>query len=326
MVNDLRSLRLESPRRVDVPIVAGLALALLVFGVTRPALTFDNLFLVGDETFSVVSGIWSFATSGNILLALLLFGFSVAFPAIKLGGILVLWFVPTREPTRVEIVDWLELLGKWSLLDAFVIAVLVGTVQLGLLSQAAALPGAYVYLASILLSLVAILLLSAIVRSRRRQPRRPFTRRGLWLTVPAAVLYGAGLSLPLLDVEKGFFWGNRYSLLRGVGQLLQRGDWVLGSTLLLFVVVLPTLRLLALFVLRLVRPQHAKWRERLLLLDGLSMLDVFVLALLVVFTKLDALASPTPLAGMWLLVAAAAVSVLDSVLLHRGARWRPARG
>jgi paraquat-inducible protein A len=241
------------------------------------------------------------------------------FPAVKLGGILVVWFVRVRAETRLEVVEWLELLGKWSLLDAFVITVIVGTVQLGLLSEAAARPVAYVYLAANLLSLVATFLLRSLVHEDRGRRRR-LGRKGLWLTVPAALLYGAGLSLPLLDVEKGWFWDNRYSLLQGIGALLDGGDWVLGGALLLFVVVLPTARLLALFVLRLVRSRDATWQERLVLLDRLSMLDVFVLALLVVFTKLDALATPTPLAGMWLLVGAAALTLLDSLLLHRSLR------
>jgi hypothetical protein len=47
---------------------------------------------------------------------------------------------------------------------------------------------------------------------------------------------------------------------------------------------------------------------------------VFVVALLVVFTKLGSLATPTPLIGMWLLIASAVITAVDSLVMHRG--WR----
>lgn len=311
------TLRARHPRRFDVPLVAATALGALLTGIWLPALVFDNLF--GDDTFSVLSGIWGFFESGNLLLALLLFGFSVLFPIAKLIGILVLWFVPVPPAARRAAVDWLEVLGKWSLLDAFVISVVIGTVQLGWLSEARAEPGAYVYLAAILLSLVATLLLRSAV-GEPRGSASAFSRGGMLVTVPAAVLYGAGLSLPLLDVEKGWFWGHRYSLLRGIRELLAGGEWLLGLALAVFVVVLPSLRLLALCVLRAVRSADPRWRRLLAAVDRWSMLDVFALALLVVFTKLGSLATPKPLVGMWLLVTAAFLSAVDSVWVRRARR------
>ncbi|MCK5940955.1 MAG: paraquat-inducible protein A [Planctomycetes bacterium] len=314
-----RTLRRERPGRLDVPVTAGLASALLLVGVTLPAMTFDNL--VGDDTFSVLSGIWGFVTSGNLLLALLLFGFSVLFPAVKLGAILALWFVPMSRATRREVVEWLEVLGKWSLLDAFVIAVLIGTVQLGILSVAVAEPGVYVYLAAIVLSLVATFLLRPLVFDDDEAGERGATSRlALLLTMPAAVCYGLGMSLPLLSVEKGWWWENRFSLLEGIAQLLRDGDHVLAYTLVLFVVALPTLRFVGLIALRVVRPADARWTRWLRVLDRWSMAEVFVLALLVVLTKLGSLATPEPLAGMWLLLASAGLTAVDSFVLHRRGR------
>ncbi len=315
MPGQTSSLRQQSPRRVDVPITAAAGFVLLAVGVTVPALRFDNLF--GDETFSVLSGIWGFVTSGNILLAVLLFGFSVLFPAVKLGAILALWFWPMRSANRREVVGWLELLGKWSLLDAFVIAVIVGAVQLGMLSEAVACPGVYLYLGAILLSLIATLLLRPLVRIDAGESPRAMRRKGLVLTVPAAVLYGAGLSLPLLDVEKGWFWSNRFSLLEAIGELFTAGDWGLAAAMLAFVVVLPTVRFLLMIVLRLLRSEDSPYTRALGVIDRLSMGEVFVVALLVVFTKLGSLATPIPLAGMWLLIASAAITAVDSILLHR---------
>ncbi|MCA8948186.1 MAG: paraquat-inducible protein A [Planctomycetes bacterium] len=316
MADRAQSLSRERPRRIDVPAIAGLGLALLGFGVALPAIEFDHLF--GGEVFSVLSGIWGFVTAGNILLGVLLFGFSVLFPIAKLGTILWIWFRPVAPADRREAVEWLELLGKWSLLDAFVIAVLIGTVQLGILTEASARPGVYVYLGAILLSLVATLLLRPLVRvADRERATRPLRRPGLWLTLPAAVCYGAGLSLPLLEVEKGWFWSNRFSILEGLGELFTAGDWGLALAVAVFVVVLPTLRCLAIVALRVLRAADERLARAVLVLDRLSMVEVFLVALLVVFTKLGSLASPRPLAGMWFLIAAAALTVVDSFVIQR---------
>jgi paraquat-inducible protein A len=304
-------------RRWDIPTLALLALVLLAFGVQVPALTFENLF--ADDTFSVLTGIQAFFESGNLLLGLLLLSFSVLFPAAKMLTIGVLWFARIDGQRRAELVDWLELLGKWSLLDAFVIAVLAGTVQLGILTEARAEPGIWLYLAAIVLSLIGTFLLHPLVRTREKPVPR-MAKAGLWLTVPCAVLYGAGLSLPLIEVEKMLFWENRFSLLEGTGQLFERGELALAIALIVFVLIVPTVRFVGLFALRLVRRTDSRAIVLLRAVDTWSMVDVFVLAVLVVFSKLGAIATVTPRVGMWLLFAAAVLSVADSVLLQRTRR------
>lgn len=307
----------EHRRRWDIPTLSALALVLLALGVQVPALTFENLF--ADDTFSVLTGIQAFFESGNLLLGLLLLSFSVLFPAAKMIAIGVLWFVRIDAQRRAELVAWLELLGKWSLLDAFVIAALAGTVQLGMLTEARAEPGVWLYLAAILLSLIGTFLLRPLVRMREKPVHR-LPRAGLWVTLPCAVLYGIGLSLPLIDVEKCLFWENRFSLLEGTRQLFERGELPLAIALALFVLIVPTVRFLGLFALRLARRADGRAIVLLRAIDKWSMVDVFVLAILVVVSKLGAIATVTPRAGMWLLFAAAVLSVADSVLLQRTRR------
>ena len=102
--------------------------------------------------------------------------------------------------------------------------------QLGILTEARAEPGVWLYLAAIVLSLIATFLLQPLVRTREKAPRHLPTT-GLWLTVPCAALYGAGLSLPLIDVEKCWFWENHFSLLGGAAQLFARGELPLAIVL-----------------------------------------------------------------------------------------------
>jgi paraquat-inducible protein A len=208
------------------------------------------------------------------------------------------------------------LLGKWSLLDAFVISVLVGTVQLGILSEASAEPGIYLYLAAILLSLLATFLLRPLTSSTS-DGRDQLRRSGLWLTLPSALVYGLGLSLPLLKIEKGFFWESEFSILLGSRRMFESGEYALAISLLLFVVLVPTLRFVGLVILRARPHSGARAVETLRAIDRWSMLDVFALSMMVVVTKLGAFATVEPRIGMWCVFAAALMSGADSLLLQQ---------
>jgi uncharacterized paraquat-inducible protein A len=72
--------------------------------------------------------------------------------------------------------------------------------------------------------------------------------------------------------------------------------------------------------LRLLQGSSSRAIAWLRTIDKWSMVDVFVLAILVVFSKLGALATVEPRIGMWLLFAAAMLSLLDSALLQRAHR------
>lgn len=320
-MSDNRSIASAHPRRWDVPLLAVVALVILGFGVFLPALEFESWF--GDDAFSVLGGIGGFLESGNLLLAVLLFSFSIVFPAAKLATVCWLWFAPLPVGRRREVLEWLELLGKWSLLDSFVIAVTIGTVQLGILSEAVARPGVYVYLGAIVLSLIATFRLRPFIETGSKPPRPKLRRVGLWLTLPGAVLYGAGLSLPLMEVEKGWFWENRYSVLDGTWEMFRVEEYVLGTAVLLFVIALPTVRFLGVIALRLAPRAHERWTRALAILDKWSMAEVFALSLLVVFTKVGSLAEATPRAGLWCLFGAAVLTAVDSILFLKAARGDP---
>lgn len=56
-------------------------------------------------------------------LALLVAFFSGAWPYIKLLAMLTMWFAPSAAVTlwrRGWVLKWLDVLGKWSLIDAYV--------------------------------------------------------------------------------------------------------------------------------------------------------------------------------------------------------------
>ena len=110
--------------------------------------------LVMPTTYSLVGGIGSLLTGGNFLIGVVVLLFSVVFPLWKLG---VYWTalarirrgLPTGAPVRL-----VHQLGKWSMLDVFVLAVLVVAVK-GLPGGSRVLIewGAAAFCASVLLSI-----------------------------------------------------------------------------------------------------------------------------------------------------------------------------
>jgi paraquat-inducible protein A len=105
------------------------------------------------QSFSIIGGIIHLFEGGDILIAAVLMIFSVLFPAAKLG---VLYLAILSGSVSSKVVSLLAVIGKWSMLDVFVIALLVvafkgfpggSRIELNL--------GAYFFATSVLLSMFA---------------------------------------------------------------------------------------------------------------------------------------------------------------------------
>jgi paraquat-inducible protein A len=276
---------------------------------------------LSDQRYSVLTGIVDLAKGGNLLLALIVFAFSVVFPIAKLASLCVALFGELARERRQEVLRRLELLGRWSMLDVFVIAVLVGSVQLGVLSEGRALPGIYVFGAAILLSMVSTVAVHNLSARSMEEPGdlgAVRQRSDRWRSAAAAALFLVGLCLPLMQVEKWVFWDNQYSVLAATWKMASSGQVPLAATVLVFVVLLPALRLIGLCWLQWGHPSPGTARA-VLLVDRWAMLDVFGLALLIVAVKIGDIAAVEARPGLWVLLAAVCLSAYDSWKLQRRA-------
>ena len=317
----MTSLHKEHPHRHDVPLLIVTALVTLGIGVWLPIVTLEKL-VFSSHTYSVITGVVELYQNGNILLAGLILGFSVAFPAIKLIALLVIWFHGTSKAERHRSLAWLEILGKWSMLDVFVVTVMIGSVQLGILAEGTVEPGVYVFGAAILLSIAATFVVGRVASSTggaasRSLPR--LQRASVPVAAAALAFLGAGLSLPLMELEKWVFWNRDYSIITATLEMAARGEIVLSVAVFILVILFPTAKLLALLALSLVgvsenRSRLVRW---LILLDNWSMVDVFCLALLVVTVKLGGLVDVTMRHGFWFFTAGVVLSLYLSWTLHR---------
>ena len=126
----------------------------LALGLVSPIITLKKFILV-ENTFSVLSGIIQLAREGQWFLLVIITGFSVVLPILKIGVLYRLVSRKRRCDARMHrYLHWMHLYGKWSMLDVFIVAVLVVAVKLGAIASVEMRYGLYAFAAAVLLTMV----------------------------------------------------------------------------------------------------------------------------------------------------------------------------
>ncbi|MCY2984925.1 MAG: paraquat-inducible protein A [Planctomycetota bacterium] len=120
--------------------------------------------------------------------------------------------------------------------------------------------------------------------------RKRSQARAAAAAVAAMVLFPAAVMLPILEVEQ-LGHHHKSSILGGIMELYKTGSILVATVILLFSVVFPLFKILALVELSwlcLMRQRHRTWTYRFMEQIGKwSMMDVMLLALLVMLIKLS---------------------------------------
>ncbi|WP_085640983.1 MULTISPECIES: paraquat-inducible protein A [unclassified Pseudomonas] len=111
---------------------------------------------------TIMSGVISLLQLGMIPIALVVFVASIVVPTFKLAGIaLLLYSVQRHQPMsarqRIVMYRFIEWVGRWSMLDIFVIAILVALVNFGNLARIEANLGAAAFAGVVVLTMLAAL-------------------------------------------------------------------------------------------------------------------------------------------------------------------------
>jgi paraquat-inducible protein A len=157
-------------RAVLVVVLTLSAAVCLVLGLTLPVIQLTRLYFWTD-THSILSVLSALYATGEFFLAGVIFVFSIVFPAFKLLYITAAGTLVSAGPARRS--RWfkrIEWLGKWSMLDVLVLALLVFYAKVTALADAVALPGIYFFAASVILTMTAYgLLVRGEVQPERRE-------------------------------------------------------------------------------------------------------------------------------------------------------------
>ena len=148
--------------RVLVPIMIVGSSALLARGLSLPLLYTKQMFW--NSSYSVWAGVVELWKQNELTLSTVLFFFSIVFPITKLIGLTLIWFIRLREEQRDRLLYWLGILGKWSMLDVFVVAILIVLVKLGPLARVEPRVGVYVFAAAIVSSMLTTMYVEQLAR------------------------------------------------------------------------------------------------------------------------------------------------------------------
>jgi len=146
------------------------AVALYLPANVLPVMTTESV--LGRDSHTIVGGIIELWTTGSRELAIIVFIASIAVPLLKIAALALLAFTAQRrsrwrQRERAALYRLVETVGHWSMLDVFVVVLLVGMVQFGVLASVEPEPGLMAFGAVV----VATMLASASFDPRLIWPR-----------------------------------------------------------------------------------------------------------------------------------------------------------
>jgi len=109
---------------------------------------------------TIMSGVMELFSSNQAVLAIIVFVASIMVPVLKILGLMILLISVHRRSRgrpadRTRLYRLVELVGRWSMLDVFMISLMVSLMQFGALSTVEAGPGAVCFAAVVVLTMLA---------------------------------------------------------------------------------------------------------------------------------------------------------------------------
>ncbi len=138
-----------------VPSLLVLAFLLFGAGIFFPFFSVTKLWVFKDAV-SVFGGIITLFHEGEYFLFAILTLFTLVFPVVKLSLLAVIWAERKHDLEKVRSLHHkVESLGKWSMLDVFVVAVLIVVMKSAGVAQVHIGSGVYLFTFSVILAQLA---------------------------------------------------------------------------------------------------------------------------------------------------------------------------
>lgn len=162
--NSLFAKNIKSGIAISLLLIA--ALVLFTVGVTAPLMTLEKLYFF-ENSVSMLSALKQLFDKGEWLLFTIIGLFSVCLPFIKIISLLAILHIPHQGDSALDkLLSWIERWGKWSMLDVFVVALLLVSVKLGALAKVTVHYGLYAFAASVVITLVVSFWIDRLARKR----------------------------------------------------------------------------------------------------------------------------------------------------------------
>jgi len=151
----------------SIPFLLGAAFVLFGTGIFFPFFHVTKLW-VFDDAVSVVGGIITLFHEGEYFLFTVLTLFTLVFPCVKLGLLGVIWLEREHDLAKVlRLHGWVESLGKWSMLDVFVVAILIVAMKSAGVADIHIGSGLYLFTFSVIATQFASVRVARLLRRER---------------------------------------------------------------------------------------------------------------------------------------------------------------
>ncbi len=132
-----------------------LATVFFALGIILPVIRFTTVYVWTNEH-SIATIIWALYKNQEYFLSVVLFAFSIFFPFLKLFYLLTLVTSPDLDPQfRARSISTMEWLGRYSMTDVMVLALMIFYVNSTGYTEASVLPGVYFFAASAIITMLA---------------------------------------------------------------------------------------------------------------------------------------------------------------------------
>lgn len=138
--------------RVLINVAGVLILLVFLFSLFSPLFTLEKFYFFSN-TVSLASGLKDLLYNGEILLFVVIFTFSILFPLFKLGVMFYVWNSHAGKNIQ-QLLELVHQFGKWSMLDVFVVALLVVSIKFEHLAEMKIHYGLTLFLISVIASML----------------------------------------------------------------------------------------------------------------------------------------------------------------------------
>ena len=311
-----------------IPVMLVVSLVANILGLILPFLEIDEAFH-SKVIYSLPHSVELMWEKKLYFIAALILGFSIVFPFIKLFSLFAVWFMPWKSKKREKYLNAIELLGKWSYMDIFVVILLLSlTSHQGMISSTIH-PGVYFFIGAITLSMITSEIIMTIARKKcnEESPVTFTSTKRRWMIfdnlylgwiVPVLVIASAAaliesLHATFLRISQIFMVSRSFSISEIATLMQEQKQWVLLVIMVGTLFVLPLFRL-AILLVSWITPlsphSHVRVKHIIDVFSRWCMLDVFGLALFLITTEGKDLVKTEIRPGLYVVVVAIGLSYL----------------
>ena len=272
-----------------------------IIALANPFLTIHHLIREKEiySIFAAVKMMWGYKL---YIVSILIIGFSIIFPFIKLTFLFLLCFVIKDAKIRCRIISIIEPLAKWSMLDVFVICMLLVLTNEQIFISSVPDIGIYYFLIAIFISIFSSIIISILCEKTYPVYAEKLTKKIIFiaekftatekavmiiLVIISIIFFAFAITDNYIKVSEFLLYPNKYSILHTFLALMPLSKilaWFFAFVLFVFPFIIFN-DLLLYWCISYQPDFHITIFRIIIFLSKFMMLDVFCLALILLLVE-----------------------------------------